>query len=73
MALNKCKTVQPRTLAAMKAAVNVATAMVAATTAVANAPKATTPALKEMARSILKRRHHLQQQRQRQYSTQTAT
>ena len=59
MALNKRKTVR-RMLAVAKAAANVVTAMVAVTTAVANALKATTPALKEMVRSILKL-HHLHQ------------
>ena len=72
--LNKCKTVRPRTLAAAKAAVNVVTAVVAVTTDVVNAPKATTLALKETARLTLKllRQLQLQQQRQRQYSMQTA-
>ena len=58
MALNKRKIVQPRTLAEMKVGVNVVTAMVAATIAVVNAPKATTWALKTMARSTLKWLHH---------------
>ena len=73
MALNKRKTVQ-RMLAAAKAAVNVVTAVVAVTTDVVNAPKATTRALKKTARLTLKllRQLQLQQQRQRQYSMQTA-
>lgn len=73
MALNKCKIVPPRTLAAMKAAVNVVTAMVAATIAGVNALKATTRVRQEMARSTLKRLRHLQWQRQRPCLTQTAT
>lgn len=60
MALNKCKTVQPK-LDATKAAVNVVTATVAATIAVANALKATTRTLKETAHSTLKRLRRLQQ------------
>ena len=65
MALNRCKTVPRRTLAAMKAAVNVVTATVAETIAAVNAQMARTPVVKEMARSILKRLHHSRRQRQR--------
>lgn len=65
MALSKPKIAPRRTLAAMKAAVNVETAMVAATIAAVNALKARARTLKEMARSIPKLRRRLQPQRQR--------
>ena len=73
MALNPHKIVPLKTLAAVKAVVNVATATVAAMIAVVNAPRVRTRALNEMARSTLKRRLQLQAPRQSPCQPQTVT
>lgn len=60
MTPSPCKTEPPQTLAAMKAAVSVVSAMVAAMTVVANAAKRVTQTLKKMAHPALKPSHQRQ-------------